>query len=151
MRTFYAACQWVDHFIPIELSPLPAIPSRQVITFIPAHPPLVLPVMDRKNRWYCGHMPVCKTILHHKWNKPRMMIVHMDHIRLMLPITDPVNYCYLKSGETFRIIIITVDLFAIEQTIDIHAIQIEAEGIFFFLDNGIIKFMRPHAEMAFMV
>lgn len=55
-----------------------------------------------------------------------MMIVAMDKIGQMLPLIDPIANGSLKSQEPFGIVGISVDLFSVEQSIDINQVQVES-------------------------
>ena len=69
-----------------------------------------------------------------------MVVVHIDRIGPVLPTAKPFSHGYLKCGEPFGIIIISIDLFTVEQTVDVHTIQVKSEFIVLFLDDGEIKF-----------
>src|ERR1051326_8832569 len=100
--------------VPFQQSSFPGIPCRQVMTFIPTHPPLVLRIMDRKNSRYICKMFESITMLQHKRYKRRVMIMHMNDIRLVLPFAYPIAKSYLERSETFCIIIKSIYSFAIQ-------------------------------------
>ena len=61
-----------------------------------------------------------------------MMIMAMDYIGVMFPFAYPVANSNLESDETFRIVIIAVYLFPVEQAIDIDEVKIETKFVCFF-------------------
>src|SRR5436190_5488541 len=65
----------------------------------------------------------------HKRDQPGMMIMHMNYIRPVLPFTQPITNCNLKCGESFGIIIISIDLFTIKQAIYINKKEIKSKFI----------------------
>jgi hypothetical protein len=67
-----------------------------------------------------GGVPMA--VLHHKWNERRMMIVHMYHIRLVLPLVYPIQNCDLESGESFGIIVVAIYLLTVQQTINVKQV-----------------------------
>ena len=77
------------------------------------------------------------TMFDHKGYEPSMIIVHMDHIGLMRPCRNPINYAYLKSSEALRVITISVNLFSVEQPVYINQLKIKIKDIIFFLDDRV--------------
>ena len=48
------------------------------------------------------------TMLHHKGDQTRMMIVNMNDVRAMFPYGEPVCYGNLEGYETFIIVFVTI-------------------------------------------
>ena len=55
----------------------------------------------------------------------------------MLPGRQPVNHSNLKCDEPGRIIFISINLRAIEQTVDVYQVKVKSERIVFFFYNRI--------------
>src|SRR5688572_22715018 len=79
-----------------------------------------------------------------------MMIVAMDHIRRMLPFVQPITKSNLEGKKALCIVIITIDLFTVEQSIYINQEKIKAKLIRFFFDDAVMKMLRPDMLIAFM-
>jgi hypothetical protein len=68
-----------------------------------------------------------------------MMIMDMDDIRLVAPGCQPVHRGNLEGKKTFGVIRIAIDLFAVQQPIDVYQVEIEPQLIGRLLDDGIIE------------
>src|SRR5687768_441076 len=68
-----------------------------------------------------------------------MMIVNVNNIRLMLPGSYPIENGYLEGSETFCVIIVSIYFFAVEKSVDVEKIKIEAEYVGAFLDHCKLK------------
>ena len=68
-----------------------------------------------------------------------MVIVHMNHLWQCIPCVHPMNCCNLESKEPLSVIIITIYLLPVEQTIDVNQKQFKALCIGLFFDHGIIE------------
>src|SRR5215211_8284776 len=64
------------------------------------------------------------------------MIVYVDDVWLVLPCCNPVEHRYLKCCEAFRIVVVTINFFAVEQAVDVKQVKIESKNIVSFLDHG---------------
>src|SRR6185369_6404257 len=103
-------------------------------------PSLVLPVVNGEHGWYCCQLITkSMTMPDHKRYQAGMMIMAMNHVGIMLPFAEPITESYLKSDETFIIVVVAVYFFAIEESIDIDKIKIEAKFVGLFANNTVMK------------
>ena len=98
--------------------------------------------MDRKHGWNIPQLLITVGMFDHKGNQGCLMIMDVDHIRMMFPCRQPVNYGNLKCHETGRIIVVSVNLFAVEQTVYVYQVKIKSKRIVPFFNNGINQFPR---------
>ena len=84
--TFDRGCQGIDLTIPFQQPPLPAVPGGDIDALVPTHGTLILSVVNGQHHRHGGQFPVGETMLHHKGDQPRVMIVYMHDIRLMSPV-----------------------------------------------------------------
>ena len=67
-----------------------------------------------------------------------MMIVAMYNVWIVLPFGEPVAKGNLESKKPFRIVFIAINLFAVEQTVNINQEKIEAK-----YEDGVLKISLP--------
>jgi hypothetical protein len=68
-----------------------------------------------------------------------MMIVYVYYVWQVFPFGDPVHHRDLERHEPFRIIIIPIYFFPVQQAIDIYQVKFEPEFVGFLPDDGIVK------------
>src|ERR1044072_8818361 len=112
--TFNGAGQWVNGIVPVEHAPFPHIPLGYQYAAVPAHPTLVLGVVNGEYCFYLRKFPVLIAMLYHKRYKPGMMVVHMDDVGLLGPCVQPVKHTDLKSSKTFVLVVVAIHFFAVE-------------------------------------
>jgi hypothetical protein len=78
-----------------------------------------------------------------------MVIVAVYHIGMVLPFVQPVQHGYLKSQEPFRIVVVTIHAFLVQQSGNIHQVQIKAQHVaFLFPHVKVVPLVpQPHAGL----
>jgi hypothetical protein len=74
-----------------------------------------------------------------------MMIVNMNNIRPVIPGSQPIDHGDLERGESFGVIVVSINFFPVQQPININQVKIKSELISAFLNNRIIE--PPVAQM----
>src|SRR6478735_8710184 len=82
---FNGAGQRINSIVPVEHAPFPHIPLRYPNAAVPAHPALVLGIVNGEYCFYLRKFPVLKAMLYHKRYKPGMMVVHMNDVGRFCP------------------------------------------------------------------
>src|SRR6185436_20833619 len=95
-------------------------------------------------------MSECKTEFDHEWDKPGMVIMYMNYIRQVLPFTQPITNRNLKCSESFRVIIISIDLFTVKQAIYINKKKIKSKFICLLFYNTVMKPLSSDILASFM-
>src|SRR5690606_3295695 len=58
-----------------------------------------------------------------------MVIMTMNYIRIMFPLCNPIQYSDLKSQKTLSIVLITINKWSIQQTLNMYKKQIKTQFI----------------------
>src|SRR5215203_4902638 len=86
----------------------------------------------------------------HEGDQSSMVIMHMNYIGPMMPFTQPITNGNLKCGESFGIIIISIDLFTVKQAIYINKKEIKGQFVCFLFDHTVMKPFRSEVLTSFM-
>src|ERR1017187_785204 len=95
-------------------------------------------------------MFVGMTMLHHERYQGGLVVMNVNDIRVMVPFAQPVNYRDLKGSKSERIVIVSINFFAVQEAIDIDEVQIKSGEISGLFDNSIVVVLIGHSKTTFM-